>query len=362
MKIRCFDAVVDFSPRSLGQLSDVFLRVKKKKVRASLEFFVNAREAVGSEFFVRVCPRQALYVKWRDTFDVEEFKSGETLGRGVILSPNSLKIEGKKITERIRFLQTLREGEREMLLALAQEKGIYGLMEREINEFCNLSKNFLRKLFEELEVEGKIRIISFSPLFLISQKSLDFLSNKIVAYLKQFHRKHSKEKGLSKERIKKRFELHHKILVLSLKNLEKQGLIREVDNLVALLSFRITLTPEEENILQELEDLCFKGEYRSVSLENFQQRFHLSSKKLHMMLSVLIEREKIVKGKNGFFLHSSWLNGVISKLKESATKELTVYDFKRMTGLTRKYAIPLLELLDQMGVTRRKSPSRREIL
>ena len=36
-------------------------------------------------------------------------------------------------------------------------------------------------------------------------------------------------------------------------------------------------------------------------------------------------------------------------------------DFKAMTGLSRKFAIPLLELLDEMGVTRRVGPTR-EIL
>jgi selenocysteine-specific elongation factor len=80
-----------------------------------------------------------------------------------------------------------------------------------------------------------------------------------------------------------------------------------------------------------------------------------------MLLSLLIEREKIVQSKDGFFLHSRWLEEIISKLKEHSGKELTVSDFKKMTGLSRKYAIPLLELLDQMGITRRISPSRRVI-
>jgi hypothetical protein len=38
-----------------------------------------------------------------------------------------------------------------------------------------------------------------------------------------------------------------------------------------------------------------------------------------------------------------------------------VADFKAMTGLSRKYSIPLLELLDSLGVTRRKG-SVRDIL
>jgi len=60
-------------------------------------------------------------------------------------------------------------------------------------------------------------------------------------------------------------------------------------------------------------------------------------------------------------LHSKWLDEIISRIEKSKKRELTVADFKELTGLTRKYAIPLLELLDQMGVTRRKGRIR-EIL
>jgi selenocysteine-specific elongation factor len=110
--------------------------------------------------------------------------------------------------------------------------------------------------------------------------------------------------------------------------------------------------------LKKLEEMCFKGEFRSASLEELQDRFRLSLSKLNILLSLLIERKKIVQGKDGFFIHSRWLDEIIWMIKESGKRELTVSDFKKMTGLSRKYAIPLLELLDQMGVTRRKGPSR----
>jgi selenocysteine-specific elongation factor len=87
----------------------------------------------------------------------------------------------------------------------------------------------------------------------------------------------------------------------------------------------------------------------------------LTPAKLQKLLDVLVERKRIVQGQDGFYLHSRWLGEIIEKLKLSKKKELSVGDFKRMTGLSRKYAIPLLELLDGMGVTRRKGPVR-EIL
>jgi len=362
MKMRCFDALVDFSLSGKDLPSDVFLHVKKKRVPATIEFYEMVSEEVRKESFIRVCPRQALFMKWKETFEVEGVRNREVLGGGTVLNPISSKIKGKSVKRRLRFLKFLRGETREMLLTLANEKGMQGLRETEIKDFCRLPRESLRQLCEELEKEGEIRILSFSPIFIISQQNLDFLSKKIVVFLEQFHRKHPEENGLSKERIKKRLGLNQKILTLSLKHLEKQDLIRELEGIIALSAFKIVLTPEEERILRELEELCFKGEYRSVSIEEFQKRFHLSSKKTQMLLSVLTERKRIVQGKDGFFLHSRWLNDVISLLKKSGQKEFKISDFKKITGLSRKYAIPLLELLDQMGATRRKSSSMREIL
>jgi selenocysteine-specific elongation factor len=78
-------------------------------------------------------------------------------------------------------------------------------------------------------------------------------------------------------------------------------------------------------------------------------------------LAILIERKKVVRSTEGFFIHARWLDEIIRKVRGLGKKELTVADFKAMTGLSRKYAIPLLELLDEMGVTRRTGPGR-EIL
>jgi selenocysteine-specific elongation factor len=74
-----------------------------------------------------------------------------------------------------------------------------------------------------------------------------------------------------------------------------------------------------------------------------------------------VERRRIIQGKEGFYLHSRWLDELAARLRALPLKVMTIAEFKALTGLSRKYAIPLLELLDEMGVTRRKG-SLREIL
>ncbi len=360
MKTGCFDAVVNFSPVDREKPLDVSLLIQGEKISASFFFYEQIQKEKPAPFAC-VHPREPLLLKWKDKFEVHGSGKTPLMGEGRVLNPFSEKISQGKIKKRIAFLEQLQGDEIEMLFALVQEKGLQGLKEREITAFSSLTKRALQRVTQELEAEGKIRILSFAPLFLFSQDSLDFLCQTILRFLAQFHKRNPEQKGVSLERIKKRFELHPMILSLGLKHLSRAGQIKESEDKLALSEFMMILTPEEEGILKELEDLCLKGEFRSLSFEDLRERFRLSSKKLDKLLSFLIERKKIVQGKDGLILHSKWLDEIILRIEKSRKRELTVADFKELTGLTRKYAIPLLELLDQMGVTRRKGQIR-EIL
>ena len=215
MKTRCFDALVDFPPVYRLKIHNVFLQAKAGGASASLQFYGKA-EREEDKFFVRLCPNRSLSLKWKDKFEIREKRRGKLFGHGVVLNPTSLEVRGKKVAKRMSFLELLGGDDKAMLATLTQEKGIQGLREREVLNFCRLSKNSLRKIGQELEQEGKIRILSFVPLFLIYQPSLVFLSEKIIAYIEQFHQKHPEERGVSQEKIKKRYDLHPRILSLSL--------------------------------------------------------------------------------------------------------------------------------------------------
>ncbi len=360
MKTSCFDAVVNFPPPERTKRLNARILFQGMALPVSFYYYGVAQKDKGL-FFVQAQTRRSLWLKWKDRFIAERSGAKEALGEGEVLIPFSEKISRKKVKKRIEFLSRLQGDKKEMLFALAQDKGLEGLRVKEMMVFSSLKEFALGRLSQELEVEGKIRILSFAPLFILAQESLDFLSQKILVFLESFHQKHPEQMGASLERMKRRFDLQPRILHLALKHLQHAGKIKEIDGKFFLSSFRVILSSEEERILKELEEMCLRGEFRLASLRDIQKRFHLSLSRLNKMLAFLIERKKIVQGKDGFIVHSRWLDDVIWQIKKSGKKELTVSDFKKMTGLTRKYAIPLLELLDQMRVTRRKGPLR-EIL
>ncbi len=361
METSCFDAAVEFRSPCEKRLIQVRLCLKGTEIPASIHVYQETSAGKDKTTIVQVHSGRPLSVKWKDTFVVKGPEDEEIWGDGVVLDPVSERLVPRTMKRRIKFLEHLQGDEKMMLFALAEYRRTQGVWEKEILHFSPLSQKSLLQLSQELEAEGLIRILGFSPLFMISQPSFVFLCERILDYLTRYHRDHPESLGIPKGRIQKRFNLHPRILSLTLKHLVQDSQIVERDDVLALSRFKLALLPEEEKIMVRLENMLLKGEFQLVSLEELQRTLRLSAERLQKMMLILVERKRIVLGKDGFILHSRWLDEIIAKVRKSRKKELTVSEFKEMAGLSRKYAIPLLELLDQMGITRRRGHYR-EIL
>ncbi len=297
-------------------------------------------------------------LKWGDRFTLTKPREEGELGEGQVLDPDAEAVPHDRTHKRILLLEQLM-GERETaLLAVLRDRGTRGLTEKDITDRFRFSPERIVRWSQDGEAEGLLKILSFSPLLLISMESFEFLGGRIISFLDAFHQKHPRQIGVPLEKIQDRFPLHPKVLHVILGYLLQEERIREREGYYSLREFNFALNPAEESLLQEMEELARRGELKVVSWEEMKKRFHLSPAKLDMMISLLIERRKVVLGRDGFLLHSEWLESLVQKIRNSGKNELSVADFKEMTGLTRKYAIPLLELLDQMGVTRRQGPTR----
>ncbi len=361
MRTQQFEAMVMLEHKEAVLPAQAALLIGEQKAVASLRFYGPGPEPKRGRLFLRVAARRPLTLKWNDPFAVLDSQKRERIGRGTVLNPN-LQEEAKKDEEvDWAFLLALSGDEMDMLAALCRKRGTSGLHQREIMEFCDLSEERLQHLGEKMEEEGKVKILSFSPLHLISHESFDYLGDKILAYLEQFHEMHPAQKGVLLEKVKTRFGVSEKVLHLVVKTLERAGGALQAGPRLMLPSHEMALSAEEEKILQRLEEMCYRGEFQSVSLEEIRRQFRLSRERLEKLLSLLTERKKVIQGPEGLFIHSLWLDDLIGRVRAMGKKEMTVAEFKELSGLSRKYAIPLLELLDQMGVTRRHGAVR-EIL
>ncbi len=352
MSATSFDAVLDFEAKDLGPdgRAIVVLRGEREPAVVAAQKMPKAPAS-----WALVTAAGPLDARWRDAFEVLA-EDGRPVGRGVVLFPSPAA--DLKPQRRRELLERLSGGEEAMVLVLAELAGIRGLAAEEVGAFSRLGPVRVEEIARALEAEAKVRILSFSPLTFVLQESLDFLRRRVAAYLGQYHKKHPAQRTVPLERIEKRFGIAPNVLNLALRALAKEGRVALAGGAAELVGYRPPLSVEDEALLARMESLVLEGEFGRVSLDELSRRLHLSAGRLQRLLAELMERKKIVEGRDGFIVHQRWLDEVVEKVRGSGRRELTVADFKALTGLTRKYAIPLLELLDEMGVTRRKGAVR----
>jgi selenocysteine-specific elongation factor len=95
------------------------------------------------------------------------------------------------------------------------------------------------------------------------------------------------------------------------------------------------------------------------SVVELAQRLGFKEADMRCLITTLQRNKTIVRmGSDDLFIHSSALQQLVALLAPLRGSLMDVAHFKRLTGLSRKYAIPLLEYLDRLRITRKQDDQR----
>jgi len=118
------------------------------------------------------------------------------------------------------------------------------------------------------------------------------------------------------------------------------------------------LTPEESKLSVAVLERYEKAGLAAPSPGEVALALGAKPQILEGVIRHLVARGQMVKLPSGLLLAASALNGLRSDLLATSWDRFSVSDFKDRFGLTRKWAIPLLEHLDSTGATRRMGDDR----
>jgi len=89
------------------------------------------------------------------------------------------------------------------------------------------------------------------------------------------------------------------------------------------------------------------------------RKLNLQEAEMRRLVTVLLRDRTIVRmGDDNLFIHSEVLGQLCAKIMQLRGSQMDVAGFKQLTGLSRKYAIPLLEYLDRQRITRNQGDRR----
>jgi selenocysteine-specific elongation factor len=120
----------------------------------------------------------------------------------------------------------------------------------------------------------------------------------------------------------------------------------------------VALRPDEEAALQTIERTFEKAGLAAPAPAEVLQQSGVDPARARALLEILLRQGKLVRVGDELIFHANVLDRLRRMIAARKGERFGVAQFKQWTGVSRKYAIPLLEYLDRERVTRREGDQR----
>jgi selenocysteine-specific elongation factor len=292
----------------------------------------------GTRAHVRFLLREPLLILPGDRFIVRMFSPVVTIGGGVVLDIAApLRSRRAQLDQRLGKLEHAAPAER---IALLVSESKYGMSASDLIARTGLLRSEIGAADWLTDPMWETRKIAA-----------------IRSALTQFHRANPLQSGLAKEELRSRelpgapAQLLDKLLA-GVKDITVEG------DLVRLASHRVALKQDEEAAVAKVEESFRIGGLAVPSTSEVLAKSGVDPARARTLLQILLRNRKLVRAGDDLIFHASALDQLRALLAARKGARFTVADFKEWTGVSRKYAIPLLEFLDREHVTRREGDSR----
>ncbi|MFB3852501.1 MAG: selenocysteine-specific translation elongation factor [Vicinamibacterales bacterium] len=328
----------------------------------------------GSQAYARLRLEAPAVVTRGDRFIVRAYSPPRTIAGGLVLDPQPPRVGIRRPGSRQRFEAMNPEAsppagqkpslcgpdERTVLLVTG-ESGAAGLGLSALTSRLGIASNKALEIVDSLETAGEIRRVEDR---LITAAVAKDLSVKVLAMLGEYHKAQPLSDGMSREEVRERLfaGAASPVFETVLADLFSAGLVSGRDRL-ALASHRMSLSPEEERARDTIEASYREAGLRPADPAAVARAAGVQPVVADRMVQLLVRQKRLVRVE-GLLFHSEVLETLrqdVAAMKTSAGPGQVTIDvatFKERYGISRKFAIPLLELLDRERLTRRMGDVR----
>jgi len=297
-----------------------------------------------------------------DRFIVRQFSPVITIGGGIVLDPLARR-PTLRDTGRAVFLETLETGKREDALAAMTKRALLGLTLEEIVARTGWFDKEIRAVAQNLVTAGEIKIVSADPLILLGRKAFDDVRRKLSERVERFHKENPLSPGIAREDLRANLGKRVKAETFraALEELASEKKLDVQGELVKRAGSQIELQPEEVKAKAEIEKAFGDAGLAVPSVKEALAKLSIEAKRAEKLLQILLRERSLVRVSPELIFHRDALGRLKERLaahKKAKGERISVPVFKDLAGISRKYAIPLLEYLDRERVTRRAGDER----
>lgn len=127
---------------------------------------------------------------------------------------------------------------------------------------------------------------------------------------------------------------------------------------VRVTSHKVALKQDEEEAASKIENAFRAGGLATPALQEVLAKSGVDPARARTLLQLMLRDRRLLRVNEELVFHASAMDSLRVLLAQKKGQRFSVPEFKDWTGISRKYAIPLLEYLDRQHVTRRDGESR----
>jgi len=354
---------------------ELLVSARKMKQRSRVHFHTGTAETIAEVFlhgvkemapggsaFANLKLQDEVLVLPGDRFIVRQFSPVVTIGGGGVLDPLARRPMLRDVG-RAAFLETLEKGNHEEILAAMTERAVLGLGQKELVARTAWTEKEIASALEKVSRTGMAKTVSTEPLVLVSGKLFEEVGRKIAEKVDKFQKENPLLPGIAREDLRASLgkRVRPETFRATLENLAAQKKLDVQGELVKKAGSEIALQPEELKAKEQIEVAFASASLSVPSVKEVLAKLPVEAKRAEKLLQILLREKSLVRVTADLIFHRdalAQLKGQLSAYKKSKGDRITVPVFKELTGITRKYAIPLLEYLDREHVTRRAGDER----
>jgi selenocysteine-specific elongation factor len=362
------------SARVLKDRARVHLHAYTSETIAEVVLYAAKELKPGESGFAQLRLVEPVLLLPGDCFILRQFSPVVTIGGGVVIDAAPLPRRANHVgqptsaarNDHIQALRLLAEGAHEQILAARiARRGADGLRLIDALAETGWPPSLVASTATALvspKGAPELRVLRLNEL-LISQTVATQVSEGLLGALKEFHDANPLVAGISKEQLREKLRLRSEIFTGLLDLLTKEKKLEVAGEQARLPGRGVVMKDEEAEAKKKIEDAFSTAGLEVPYLKDVLAKLPIDKARAQKIVTLLLRDRVLIKVSDDLVFHRSTLDELRKRLLAFKTKSasIDVAGFKDLTGVTRKYAIPLLEYFDRERVTRRVG-DKREIL
>jgi selenocysteine-specific elongation factor len=342
------------APHPLKNRSRIHFHSNTMEMIAEIALHGAKQLSPGSEAYARLkLPDPALLLPG-DRFIIRQFSPVVTIGGGVVLDAAPIS----RLSEQGAFLQISAGGNPETILnARIARRGHAGIsLSQLIAETGWSQESIAARLAQAVK---DIRVLKVGEL-LVDALAVVRLQQSIVSSVGAFHKKNSLVGGIAREALREQVKASSEVFNAAIDLLVREKKLEASGDQVRLPGRGVVMKDEEAESKKKIEEAFVVAGLRVPALHEVIAGLKVDKSRAQKIVTLLLRDKVLFKVSDELVFHRGALEELrrLVAAQKLKSPKMDVAKFKELTGVSRKYAIPLLEYLDRERVTRRVGDAR----